>query len=497
MTTITSGPGAETPGLRSRLAAARAANPIPSVVVIVLAGVYVAAGAAAVFDGLSSDVLIGILGVTFAAALAVLAYERFWWFLMVLLVSRAALDGIRSSASQAGQLDPSTIVGAVFLVVGAGWLVVQWRAGLWSKVSRTTKVFAIFAGLLLISAFGAHNMKDSLVACSRILSVVILIAVFEQVFRKDPERINGALVAIFASMIVPIVVGYVQVIQNPSNLKAANENLSRIRATFVHPNAFATYLVLVTLLAVGMYPHVSVKWRRAFMALIVAAAPLIVLTYARGAWIGLVLGLFFLGFVQSPRLVVFLLIGIIVVVIAVPSVASRLGDLNRGKSKPIGTRGASISSTVTAKVEPDSLTWRVDYWGRVIPLIGQNPVTGIGLEMVREVTPEHEPPHNVYVQTLVEGGIAGFTAFILLLLTLVFDLRNAWRRARKGLPYGLTIAVIAAAICVFVELFTENLLAEIALLWYFFVPIAWVVSVVGRPGPVPRDMSHVEIEAHA
>ena len=55
----------------------------------------------------------------------------------------------------------------------------------------------------------------------------------------------------------------------------------------------------------------------------------------------------------------------------------------------------------------------------------QNPATGIGLEMVRETTPEHEPPHNVFVQTLVEGGIVALVTLLALLATLAFDLRHA------------------------------------------------------------------------
>ena len=123
----------------------------------------------------------------------------------------------------------------------------------------------------------------------------------------------------------------------------------------------------------------------------------------------------------------------------------------------------------------------------MLPLVGENPVTGIGFEMVRETTPEHEPPHDVFVQTLVEGGIAAFLAFVALLITLGFDLRNAWRSARRGFQYGLTVATIAASIGLLAELLTENILSEVALLWYFIVPVAWVLSVVGRPGPVARD----------
>ena len=499
MKLITRAPGAGSPADSPRAPDhdASTRNPGPYVIAIVLAGIYVLTGLATIVGGLDSGVATGILAFTFACALAVLAVLRFWWFLLVLLVARAALDGIHSSANQAGQVDPSTIVGALFIVVGVTWLFVQWRSGLWTPISRTAKFLALFALMLMISTVGASNIKDSFVASSRVVSVMIFLVVFEQIFSRYPERINAALAAMFASLLIPVVVGVWQIFHKTQATGTNGENLSRIHGTFVHPNVFAVYLVVLVLLAVGLYPHVSLSWRRAIILVAVVSGPLIVLTYARGAWVGLCIGLFFLGFTQSPRLVVTLLIGIIVVVVAVPSVASRLSDLDRGKSKPIGTRGASVSSRVTAKVEPDSLTWRVDYWGRVIPLLGENPVTGIGFEMVRETTPEHEPPHDVFIQTLVEGGIAAFVAFLALLTVLALDLRNAWRRARRGFQFGMTVATIAAALGLLVELLTENLLAEVALLWYFLVPVAWVLAVVGRPGPVASDPPEPLVRASA
>ena len=44
----------------------------------------------------------------------------------------------------------------------------------------------------------------------------------------------------------------------------------------------------------------------------------------------------------------------------------------------------------------------------------------------------------------------------------------------------MAVATIAASIGLLAELLTENILAEIALLWYFLVPVAWVLAVVGR-----------------
>jgi O-antigen ligase len=458
-----------------RIGTAAPTSPTPWIVVIVLSAVYFAAGIAAVTGDVNSTFVKGTLGIALAATLVLLAVTRFWAFLLVLIALRSALDGIQSgSGGGVGQLDPGTIVGAVFLVAGIAWLLVQWRSGQLLPVSRTAKFFSIFLLTLVISSFGAVSVKDSFLDSTRVMSAVVLLVVFEQIFARNPERLKAVLAALFASLLIPITVGAWQAIHSSPSAGFNASTLSRVDGTFVHPNAFATYLVTMALLAMGIYKHMSSAWRRVLMVVVIAVIPMIILTYARGAWIGLCIGLFYLGFVQSPRLAAALLATIAIVIIAVPSVSNRLADL--GSSETLHFGSASV-------VEPNSLSWRVQYWGRIIPDVGQNPGTGIGFGMVQQTRPEHEPPHNVFVEALVEAGIAGLIAFVAFLVTLGFDLRLARRRARRGLAGGMTVAVIACSLAMFSQLFSENLLSG-SILWYYFTPVAWVLAVAARPAPL-------------
>jgi O-antigen ligase len=457
-----------------RLGTAVPANPVPWIVVIVLSALYFAAGLVAVTGDVNSNVVKGVLGVALAATLVILAVTRFWAFLLLLIAVRSALDGIQSGSGGVGKLDPGTVVGAVFLVAGIAWLLIQWRSGHLLPVSRTAKVFSIFLLTLVISSLGAVSVKDSLLDCSRLMSAVVLLVVFEQIFARNPERLKAVLAALFASLLIPLIAGAWQAIHSSPSEGFNASTLSRVDGTFVHPNAFATYLVTMVLLAMGIYKHMSPAWRRVLVLVVIAVIPMIVLTYARGAWIGLCIGLFYLGFVQSPRLAAALLGTIALVIVAVPSVSSRLADIGGSEKLQFGK---------TAVVEPNSLDWRVQYWGRVIPLLEQNPGTGIGFGMVQQSTPEHEPPHNVFVEALVEAGVAGLIALLAFLVTLGFDLRLARRRARRGLAGGMTVAMIACSLAMFTQLFSENLLAG-SILWYYFTPLAWVLAVAARPAPL-------------
>jgi O-antigen ligase len=450
------------------------------VVVVVLSVIYFMAGLTAINGDFNKSLVFAVVGVVLGGILVLIALNKFWWFLLIVLFARPALDGLQTGPGyNVGALDAGTAVGAVFLGAAIVWLVIQWRTGQMTRVSRTAKALSVVMLTLIISAFGAHDIRASLVNCTRVLSSLVLLLVFEQIFAKDPERVKPALIALFGGLIIPVSVGIWQAIHSsPSQGYGSASDLSRIDGTFVHPNAFATYLVTLVLLAVGLYPHLNVRWRRAMVAVVLVCGPLIVLTYARGAWIGLMVGLLYLGFVQSPRLVVFLLVGVVVVMLAVPSVSGRIADVGQNEKLQFGAQ--------TTVVEPNSLSWRVDYWGRVLPLLGQNPVTGIGFGMVEKSTPEAAPPHNVFVQVLVEGGIACLVAFLAFLATLVLDFRRARRRATRGFAGGMTVATIAAALAMFTQLFSENLLLG-SILWYFLVPVAWVLAVAAGPaGPRPQ-----------
>ena len=97
---------------------------------------------------------------------------------------------------------------------------------------------------------------------------------------------------------------------------------------------------------------------------------LLLSTYARGAWGAMLVGLLVIGLLQDRRIIIVLLVGLVAIMITVPSVATRLADLGGG------------GETVPGVVDPNSLAWRIGYWNEVLPYTAQTPISGIGLGMV-------------------------------------------------------------------------------------------------------------------
>jgi O-antigen ligase len=449
----------------------------------VAVGLAVAAGVTlGTTDRVSARPFIVAGAVVAGVLLAWLAVTRFWLMLVVLFAARTSLDAFKADAFGSGGLEPGTVVGAVFLVAALVWLVGRWRAGFWTPISRSSKALSAFAAAALASSVGAEMRIHSFQQSSKLVSIAVMLIVLEQLFHDHPERIRPIFAAVLASLAVPAIVAYLQ-LRGGGERISAGIDLGRVKGTFVHPNSFAVYLGIVMLFCVALLPHVERWWRRPMLCALAIAAPLVLFTYSRGAWVAIMIALLFVGLTQNRILVVALLAGVVIIGFSVPSVSQRLSDLGQSRAQP------------RARAQPDSFSWRVGYWRDVLPMGVKSPIDGIGFEMVRELRPERLPPHNAFVQAFVETGVVGVVALLAVIAAVWADLRRAARRLRDGFGRGMTVAATAISISVLIQLFSENLLSQPALLWYLVVPIAWVLAVTGatqadnHPSPARRAAS--------
>ena len=437
-----------------------------------------AAGIALGSEAVGSKEAVILGGALVGVAMALVAATRFWALVLLLFVVRSSIDALKigklGEASSA--LDPGIIVGLVFLAAGATWLFAQWRSGLLFKLSWPTRWFFALAASASLSALGSTHHVHSLETSLKIWAGALMWAVLEQAFREKPERGRQILAAAAASLIIPAVVAFQQ-LQNPAPLEAYL-SVSRITGTFVHSNPFASYLVILATVAAAVITHLPGKAKIAAGAVFAVASTFTLFTYARGAWIALVLGLIVIGVRQDRRILLAIVAGLLVVIVAVPSVTSRLSDLN--KDREVG------------KGDPNSLAWRITYWERLLPLTIANPITGIGLEEVLLTQPEKLQPHNVFVQTTVETGLLGLGSLIGLAVSSAMALGRAMRKAKPGLERGIVIGGAGAALGVLSQLASENLLTQAAIHWYLGAAVAFALMVAQREAtasPTPSTSS--------
>ncbi len=435
-------------------------------VLAIMSGLIVAAG----FRATDPDTPFIILGATFlvAGTLALVALYRFEWFLLLTIAIRTSLDDL--VADEFGTFQPSAILGILVIAICAIHLVALRLQGDWRRITPLGLGFVVFFVSFIPSFVTSVDRGISQGAMFGLASVTLLYLAIEQLLLRDRDAIWRLLGAVAVSLVVPIIVGFVQFFWT-GTLDPGGSGLVRIDGSFAHPNSYATFLCFAAILGFSIVPVIDVQRRVGVLALSLIATFLLVATFARGAWGAFLLGAMLLAARINKRFVIVIGAGAVVAAAAVPGVGDRLANLT-------ATTGANGG----VKTD-DSLAWRLGYWEKVWPFFGDNPVSGVGIDATKTLTVEYKDPHNSFLQALIEGGVIGGFGFFTLVIVATYAAWRAWRSARRSMRTDrraslLTFGAIAALFSVSVQLITENVLLNTILWWYLNIAFGWVAVVV-------------------
>lgn len=383
---------------------------------------------------------------------AVLGYLAIGWFeafVLVALFVRAALEYGEGAVSRGTLL--TTLFGAGFTIAALVWLAVQQRDG--RPLSPFAHASLVVAGASILGVAVSPEPSVSLGILARLFSFAVVVAALERLLVGHPDRVRRLLFVVVASSALPILATIKQVFTG-RGLQFIDGFL-RASGTFVHPNEFAIYLSFLMVMEAALVLTLRGRLQWLLGALFALSGFCLLHTYARGAWIAVVAGLFVVGLLHSRTTLAVLGIAGIAVLLFVPSVRGRFADLV--KPQPERTEWGA---------PPNSLVWRLGQWSDAMALVRHDPATGLGLGMVNVDT--QLETHNDYVRAYAEGGIVGLAAYLWLILGL---LRNTVRSLRTTLAgtVGRAVAVgFAGCAVVFVLIsFTDNVITSLAEMWYF------------------------------
>lgn len=203
------------------------------------------------------------------------------------------------------------------------------------------------------------------------------------------------------------------------DLEQFPELSTRVYATLENPNVLAEYLGLLIPMVLGLL-WVSKGFRRKtilFITFCLMTACLI-LTFSRGAWVGLALAFLIFATLKEPRLFIILLLIVLVAPMFMPSVVTH--------------RIESIGS-----LEDSSNTYRITIWIASLRMIKDYWLTGVGLglsafsRVYRDYMIAGTPAvhsHNLYLQIGIEMGILGLLALLWMVIqgfsTAISGLKN-------------------------------------------------------------------------
>ncbi len=416
------------------------------------------------------------LAVAVAVGLGVLALTRFSGYVMVMLVLRASIDLAKLSGRAAGStavntaagrgIDPSSILAILFLLAAALWLATRHRSQGRLPGSPLRGALLVFVAAAGLSLLGSHNRPASGLELFRILAAVTMFVVLEQMM-PDRVTMRRMLAAVYVSALLSLGITAAGFLSGHPRAETKGE-FTRITGTFSTSNDFGRYLALLLIFGVALYPHLDRRQRAALALLLAGCTGFLMLTYTRTALIGAAIGLMVVGFVQSKRLLLALLLLSVCALGLVPQLSSRFTSLGATSS------GAAPSG--------NSLEWRLNYWTEVLPLANRNPVTGIGLNMTQFNTDAAKQPHNDFVRAYVETGVIGLCAYLAMLATLLgLGLRAVRASPRRSLDRGVAAGFLGCAVAFVAVSLTANVISNVVNLWYLFT-FAAAASAIARQG---------------
>jgi putative inorganic carbon (HCO3(-)) transporter len=210
----------------------------------------------------------------------------------------------------------------------------------------------------------------------------------------------------------------------------------RVTSFFSHPNQLAGFLAVLIPVAAALARHATMRpLRVAAAALVPLALVAVVLTYSRGALVGLLA--LPLIMVRNPRTWPLLAVALVAIALVTPGVwRARIADAGSLQSPEIATR--------------------VEIWAAAIEGFGQRPVLGWGLNNFPQAYIALERPgrnflgaggfdvpptaHNLYLNVAVEQGLVGVMALVLLGIAVVqmtIRLRRSEDRRRRAMGLAL------------------------------------------------------------
>lgn len=255
------------------------------------------------------------------------------------------------------------------------------------------------------------------------------------------------------------------------NVTYLRKSFARSPGFFNSPQTFGNYILLVLPIVFGLSFYGNTRGEKRWLqlsSLIILIA--IIFSYARGVWLGLIVGTIFMAILRSRKLLLVVIAGIIVgsmFLVFLPSSRFTRRVLETFKSKrPVGDR--------------------IYFWEGSLKIIRDYPITGLGWEGFRLVYPRYKPAegrqlvshaHNNFVDVAIDSGLLGLGIFIWLLVTIYKVGFHIFKELGdgyfKGIAWGFLGSLTAFLIAGLSQYNFGD--SEVVMLFYFLLGMVMVI----------------------
>ncbi len=397
----------------------------------------------------------------FAGSQAVLLFGMFFLrkpkiTLMAFLFARPLLDYFRFYSNIAFQMENSINLAAVVTLV------------------------MVFCGIFYILIHKVRFLSFPLVVPFSVFLLICLFSIAISPFKivdilifdlfKTEKDLRRLITVILISAIIPILVGFYQTFMHSGLVMYGGYNervvFNRIFSTFSHPNMYAFYLIMILPFSVALCLESASKSRKfALFIFNLALGISLILTFARGAWIGVMAVFFVLGLFKYRKTFILFLVAVVILTLLVPALSERFSEL----SDPHLEGGSSI-------------IWRIQLWEQSLGHSFKKPILGHGLGGFYSIAYSNQgyyiAAHNDYLRVILETGVFGLGAYLFLLFSLIKGTLRIYKRLVS--PYFKLIALSFLSACAAYLLISigDNLIRSTTVQIFFWALAAVVFNLI-------------------
>jgi O-antigen ligase len=388
--------------------------------------------------------------------------QVFCVFLLVIV----NLDFFRIPQSRltADILTSSMLLYAVLVRVG-----LEGRAGLRNPVG---KAFLVYLAVTFLSVVLSVNVASSVKNWGRDFEYWIFFLFLLGRAMTEGDR-RAIVKAVMLSSVIPCLLGLAGMIFRIDALYgqvtpvAGGEAVRRINSTLSHPVTLSLYLALIGSVTLSMIMNGTWYRRRLLIPLFLLQLSVLYLTFGRTGWAQLAVAAIALFWMMGKRKVVF---------VVLPALAAGL---------------FAILPAFLARIQQsfqsgdNSLVWRFGLWAYALGKVPQKPLFGSGQDtFISYVSYETGfASHQTWIGLLVETGILGLGAFLVLQIVLGLALARGRRNpATAGDP--LLLGIYAGWIGILVGTFAGDPFDLPGVSIYF-----WTLLALALRGPLPGAAS--------
>ncbi|MDO4300673.1 MAG: O-antigen ligase family protein [Clostridia bacterium] len=337
-------------------------------------------------------------------------------------------------------------------------------------------LFIFIAAMLICLIINSPDFSIALEGFRAIVQYMLWYFVVLQILRgeKSAKTVTAFFVIVTGLLALHGIYQYIIGVEMPSGWVDQNEAgvRTRVYSIFTSPNVFGSLLTLAIPMAVSLAVVNENKKRKALFALIaLLMMASLVFTSSRGAWIGFALAIGIYVLLKDKRLIVPCIIGAVILVAAVPSVGSRISYMLSPEYIESSLRGGRLVRWITGlKIFANQPVFGIGlgHFGGAVAM-NHNLQTVVDTEVVKTFYMD-----NYMLKTAVESGIAGFSAFAVLIYSVIVNGFRTIKIASTKLSRELTTGIMAGLCGVIAHNFVENVF-EVPMMTSLFWTFAAVV----------------------